>query len=63
MLRKDERIGQEGNRRWSVIKKIGEGGFAEVYEVLDTSRNSKVCGIMQCQPTQETLESILVLAK
>ena len=44
MLKKDESVGQEGSKRWTVIKKIGEGGFAEVYEVFDTSRNIKVSG-------------------
>jgi serine/threonine protein kinase len=50
MLRKDEKIGPDGNKRWSVIKKIGEGGFAEVYEVLNTAKNTKVLGpgILPC---------------
>ena len=39
MLKKEESVGQEGSKRWTVIMKIGEGGFAEVYEVFDTSRN------------------------
>lgn len=28
--------------RWLVNKKLGEGGFAEVYEVTDTFSNEKV---------------------
>jgi len=36
LLRKDECIGQGLSAgRWQVVQKIGDGGFAEVYEVLD----------------------------
>lgn len=37
LLRKDESIGAGLSAgRWQVVQKIGDGGFAEVYEVMDT---------------------------
>ena len=37
LLRKDERLGEGVDvERWAVVRKIGDGGFAEVYEVRDT---------------------------
>lgn len=42
-LRRDEKIGEGLNRgRWVVERKIGEGGFAEVFEVHDTLQKTKV---------------------
>lgn len=42
-LAKGTRIGEGINfQRWQVTKKLGEGGFAEVYEVLDSMTNEKV---------------------
>ena len=34
LLRRDDRVGE--GERWAVVRKIGDGGFAEVYEVRDT---------------------------
>ena len=37
LLRKDEKLGEGVDvERWAVVRKIGDGGFAEVYEVRDT---------------------------
>jgi hypothetical protein len=37
LLKKDDRLGEAENlQRWAVVRKIGDGGFAEVYEVRDT---------------------------
>ena len=42
-LRRDEKVGEGLNRgRWVIERKIGEGGFAEVYEVHDTLLKIKV---------------------
>lgn len=42
-LAKGTRIGEGIHfQRWQVTKKLGEGGFAEVYEVLDSISNEKV---------------------
>jgi hypothetical protein len=42
-LAKGTRLGEGLNfSRWLVNKKLGEGGFAEVYEVVDTFSNEKV---------------------
>lgn len=56
LLEKDDRVGEE--ERWAVVRKIGDGGFAEVYEVRDTlNNNAKVwvlyplvlqCTAMRC---------------
>lgn len=45
LLKKDDRLGEGVNlQRWAVEQKIGDGGFAEVYEVRDCFRdNAKVC--------------------
>ena len=37
LLRKDAAVGEGGSQgRWAVVRKVGDGGFAEVYEVKDT---------------------------
>ena len=43
-LARGTKIGEGLNLdRWVVVKRLGEGGFAEVYEVTDTlHRNEKV---------------------
>eukprot|EP00798_Chlamydomonas_sp_ICE-L_P028629 gene28631-31796_t len=35
MFQKGQRIGED-NSRWLITRKLGEGQFAEVYEVRDT---------------------------
>ena len=42
LLRKDVKLGEGVNlQRWAVVKRIGDGGFAEVYEVLDTFKDNE----------------------
>ena len=42
-LRRDTRIGEgENSGRWSIVRKIGDGGFAEVFEVKDTKDHEKL---------------------
>ncbi|CAL8462189.1 g1720 [Coccomyxa elongata] len=42
LLRKDVKLGEGVNlQRWAVVKRIGDGGFAEVYEVLDTFKDDE----------------------
>lgn len=42
LLRKEEKLGEGVNlQRWSVVKKIGDGGFAEVYEVADAFKDDE----------------------
>ena len=38
-LRGGERIGDD---QWTVVRRIGEGGFAEVYEVKDSIQDTRV---------------------
>ncbi len=47
LLRKDVKLGEGVNlQRWAVVKRIGDGGFAEVYEVLDTFKDDEKVGFL-----------------
>ena len=50
LLKRDESIGAGLSAgRWQVVQKIGDGGFAEVYEVLDTHNgNARVRSTYRC---------------
>lgn len=42
-LKKEEAVGEGLSKgRWTVVRKIGEGGFAEVYAIKDTLQNVEV---------------------
>ncbi len=42
LLKRDLRLGEGVNLlRWAVVKRIGDGGFAEVYEVTDTFKDDE----------------------
>jgi hypothetical protein len=59
-LAKGTKIGEGLNfSRWVVNKKLGEGGFAEVYEVTDTITNEKV-GPQFLPPTGRQLNIFLL---
>jgi hypothetical protein len=42
LLKRDVKLGEGVNlQRWAVVKRIGDGGFAEVYEVTDTFKDDE----------------------
>lgn len=51
---KDEKVGEGLNKgRWAVVRKVGEGGFAEVYEVFDLLQNIKARVFSTCAEANE----------
>jgi serine/threonine protein kinase len=62
LLKKDDRLGEGVNlQRWIVLRKIGDGGFAEVYEVKDSFQTDDKARLLRLEDAEPVLPAVAYL--